>query len=547
MNSAAEYLGKTINGRYQIEKQIGKGGMAFVFKAYDIIREKNVAIKIIQKEAFAPNKWDRVTDRFFAEARTLAKLSDREHPNIVSFLDYGEYNGEPYIVMELLGDNTLSGKMNRKFSISEAAEILAPVADGLYLAHRSGIVHRDVKPSNIMYHQGKWVLTDFGIAKDLDSGDGKELTEAGHMIGTPEYVSPEQCLGARDLDGRSDEYSLGIIFYEMITGKKPFTAESGEDVIRQQIFAEVPKPEGVPEDVEKILCKALEKDPAKRYPTIKEFGAELKKLIDQQQDPEIETDPGDSASTLENPVSVEGMIPEFSSSDDRRENPDGQGKKTSNNRYAVFILVFIIILAGCGGILFFKKNRSSTGYPVEIKSENLLVTETSIFTHEFPGSLLPSETSAPDTGNRTFRVLASETPTAAAGKSGHNVMPSETQLPVDEHGVYIDSCPMKSFLKKGDKAEVAITSGLLIRESPFGTPTGNQAFSGKEIDIISDPVCVNGVVWYKVNFIGHEGWCMEGKDGEYYLCKADSNKTVLPDLDADKSPSNDPTGAPDGL
>ncbi len=547
MNNAAEYLGKTINRRYHIEKQLGEGGMAFVFKAYDTFEKEYVAIKIIRKEAFAPNKWDRVTDRFDAEAMALFKLSKRNHPNIVSFLNYGEYNGEPYIVMELLGDNTLSRKMNRKFSISEAAKILAPVADGLYLAHRSGIIHRDVKPSNIMYHEGRWVLTDFGIAKDLGSGDGKELTEAGHSIGTPDYMSPEQCLGAKDIDGRSDEYSLGIIFYEMITGEKPFTAESREDVIRQQIFAEVPKPEGVPEDVEKILCKALEKDPAKRYPTIKEFGAELKKLIDQQQDPEIETDPGDSASTLENPVSVEGMIPEFSSSDDRRENPDGQGKKTAKNRYVVFILVFIIILAGCGGILFFRKNRNSTGFPVETKAENLSGSETAIITQELSDTLLPSETSAPDTRNRTFSVLASETPAAAAGKSGHTVMPSETQMPVDTEGVYIDSCPMKSFLKKGDKAEVAIAAGLLIRESPFGTPTGNQAFSGKEIDIISDPVCVNGVVWHKVNFIGHEGWCMEGKEGEYYLRKADSNMTALPEPNADNSPSNDPTGAPDGL
>ena len=531
MDSTAKYIGKTINGRYYIERQLGEGGMAFVFKAYDTIREEYVAIKIIQKEAFAPNKWDRVTARFFAEAKALAKLSELNHPNIVSFRNYGEFNGEPFIVMELLEDNTLSRRMIRKFTAAEAAAILAPIADGLYVAHGMGIIHRDVKPSNIMFHKGRWVLTDFGIAKDLDSEDGITLTELGNSIGTPEYMSPEQCMAVKDLDGRSDEYSLGLIFYEMITGTKPFTADSRQMLPLQHVYAEIPKPEGVSENVEHILYKVLEKDPEKRYPTIKEFSAELKKLIDQQPNADIEANSDVSVSTIENPVSGAEMIPEVSSPDDVRDDPDVQNKKPLNNKFVVYIMILIIILlVGCGGFLFFRKNFGTADFRIVQKAETPLLTDTVTFVPQFTDTVLPSETSAPDTGDMTFSFLASETPTAAAVNRNYNIKSSETPVPVDTDGVYIDSCSMKSYLKKGDQAEVVITTGLLIRESPFGTPTGNQAFAGKKIDIISDPRCVDGVVWQKVNFIGYDGWCMEGKDGVYYLQKVDSDKTDSSDI-----------------
>lgn len=206
-------------GRYQITAQLGTGGMATVYKAYDTRLERYVAIKVIRSE----HKQDEgFLKRFEREAKTLAQLS---HPNIVKVLDYGEYEGAPYLVMEYVGGGTLKKKGVRRQWI-EVARLLAPMARALEYAHQHNIIHRDVKPANFLLTEtGAPMLSDFGIAKILESEETSQLTGTGVGISTPAYMAPEQGSG-KGVDKRADIYSLGVVFYEMVTGQTPYQADT---------------------------------------------------------------------------------------------------------------------------------------------------------------------------------------------------------------------------------------------------------------------------------------------------------------------------------
>ncbi len=267
--------------RYRILEQIGEGGMAVVYKAYDTRLEREVAIKIIRKEAFPPEALERIYKRFEREAKALARLS---HPNIVKVYDYGEYDGSPYLVMEYQPGGTLKDKLGKPLEWDEITRLLIPVANALGYAHEKGILHRDVKPSNILItEKGEPMLTDFGIAKILDLSEGQTLTGTGLGVGTPEYMAPEQGLG-KEVDARADIYSLGIILYELVTGRKPYTADTPMAVIFKHMTDPLPRPSsvlpGLPNRVEEILLKALAKDPTNRYQNMNELVSILEdKLI----------------------------------------------------------------------------------------------------------------------------------------------------------------------------------------------------------------------------------------------------------------------------
>lgn len=266
-------------GRYEIESEIGRGGMAVVYKARDTRLDRPVAIKLIQTGAFASNALGSIRERFEREAKALARL---DHPNIVKVYDYGEYEGAPYLVMDYLDGATLK-ELKKPVRVDTAVKLLTPIADALEYVHRHGLLHRDIKPSNIMItSENRLVLTDFGIVKWLeDDGELHTLTATGVGIGTPEYMSPEQGRGMK-VDERSDMYSLSVVFYELITGKKPFTADTPVNTLLKQISEPIPDPRQlVPEinpSVKKFLDRAMAKSPSDRYPSMKEYLLDLEGL-----------------------------------------------------------------------------------------------------------------------------------------------------------------------------------------------------------------------------------------------------------------------------
>lgn len=254
--------------------------MATVYKAYDTRLETDVAVKVIRTENILPSVLDRALKRFEREAKALARLT---HPNIVKVLDYGEYAGKPYLVMPYLPGGTLKQKLGKQIPWQEAIQILTPILDALGYAHDQNMVHRDVKPSNILLTEnGQPMLTDFGIAKVLDLEETQELTATSAAVGTPEYMSPEQAT-SRTVDHRADIYALGVILYEMITGRKPFIADTPMAVVIKHATEALPRPKQFVPDlsggVEKVLLKALAKNPADRYQTMAEMGASLEKLV----------------------------------------------------------------------------------------------------------------------------------------------------------------------------------------------------------------------------------------------------------------------------
>ncbi len=266
-------------GRYHILEQLGEGGMATVYKAYDTRLDTDVAVKVIRRSAFPPDQLDQMLKRFEREARSLAKLS---HANIVGVIDYGEHEGAPYLVMEYLPGGTLKDKMGSPIPCKDAARILLPIARALDFAHRKGMAHRDVKPSNILItSDGDPMLTDFGIAKILESQEGATLTGTGVGIGTPEYMAPEQWTG--QAGPSSDIYSLGVVFYEMLTGRKPYSADTPAAVLLKQASDPLPNPRDYVADLsyqaEHVLLRALAKKPEDRFANMGEFAAALENLV----------------------------------------------------------------------------------------------------------------------------------------------------------------------------------------------------------------------------------------------------------------------------
>jgi tRNA A-37 threonylcarbamoyl transferase component Bud32 len=267
-------------GRYHILEQLGEGGMATVFKAYDTRLERDVAIKVIRNDAFPSREMEPILKRFDREARALSRLT---HPNIVGVIDFGDYDGKPYLVMEYLPGGTLKERLGRPIHWQEAARMLLPVARALQHAHQMGIIHRDVKPSNILITlSGEPMLTDFGIAKILEGGENlTQLTSTGMGVGTPEYMAPEQWTG--QVTAQSDIYSLGVVLYEMLTGRKPYSADTPAAILLKQATEPLPPPmlyvADLPEAVEKILFKALARNSEDRYLDMAAFAEQLERMF----------------------------------------------------------------------------------------------------------------------------------------------------------------------------------------------------------------------------------------------------------------------------
>jgi eukaryotic-like serine/threonine-protein kinase len=264
--------------RYQILEQVGVGGMAVVYKARDDRLDRPVAIKVIRKGRIPEDDLPQVLERFDREARALAHLS---HPNIVKIHDYGKFNGVPYFVMEYLAGGTLKSRMTRRIPWAESAKLLVPVACALQYAHQRGIIHRDVKPANVLLTEtGAALLSDFGIAKILEKVGSAGLTDTGAGIGTPEYMAPEQWVG--QVVPQTDVYALGIVLYQMITGRLPHEADTPAGMLLKHVNELVPPPKTLvpelPDLVNDVLLKALAKRVDDRYATMDEFVPVLERL-----------------------------------------------------------------------------------------------------------------------------------------------------------------------------------------------------------------------------------------------------------------------------
>jgi TolB-like protein/tetratricopeptide (TPR) repeat protein len=267
-------LREALTDRYRIEKEIGSGGMATVYLARDLKHERDIAIKVLNPELAETLG----AQRFLREIKTAANLT---HPHILPLHDSGEADGLLYFVMPYVRGESLRSRLDREkqLPVEDAIQISREIADALAYAHGEGVIHRDVKPENILVEAGHAVLSDFGVAHAVAEAQEERLTRTGMSLGTPTYTSPEQASGDRDLDGRSDQYALGCVLYEMLTGQPPFTGAQVESVIRQHLTVD-PAPvtqvrTTVPTEVAGALTRALAKSPADRYRTADEFGDAL--------------------------------------------------------------------------------------------------------------------------------------------------------------------------------------------------------------------------------------------------------------------------------
>ena len=264
-------------GRYEIAAEIGRGAMGTVYKAHDPLIERTVALKTIRLD-LSHQARQVFEERFYREAKSAGRLN---HPNIVTIYDVGETDGSAYIAMEYLEGESLDMLLDNhiRLSVARIAHITLQIANGLAYAHQHGVIHRDVKPANIiLMRSGRVVkITDFGIAHIPTGGQ----TEDGTLLGSPRYMSPEQVQG-RAVDGRSDVFSLGVVLYEMLTGRTPFTGDNLSTILFNIMNFEPAPPSSVNQDVpqpfDQIIMRALSKQPVERYQTARDMAADLRAL-----------------------------------------------------------------------------------------------------------------------------------------------------------------------------------------------------------------------------------------------------------------------------
>ena len=267
-------LAAALADRYRLERQLGVGGMALVYLAEDLKHHRKVAVKVLRPElaaALGP-------ERFLREIEIAAGL---HHPHILTLYDSGDADGLLYYVMPLVEGESLRECLSREkqLPMDTALQIAREVADALSYAHKRGVIHRDIKPENVLLESGHAVVTDFGIARAITAAGGTRLTETGIAVGTPAYMSPEQASGGPDLDGRSDIYALGCVFYEMLAGEPPFTGPTPQAIVARAL-TESPRPlqivrETVPAAIAAAIRKAMARVPADRFATAGQFAEAL--------------------------------------------------------------------------------------------------------------------------------------------------------------------------------------------------------------------------------------------------------------------------------
>jgi len=269
-----EKLLRALADRYALERELGRGGMATVYLARDLRHDRQVALKVLRPELAAVIG----AERFLAEIKTTANL---QHPHILPLHDSGEVNGTVFYVMPFVEGESLRDRLTREkqLPVADSVRIATGIAGALDYAHRRNVIHRDIKPENILLHDGQALVADFGIALAAATTGGTRMTETGMSLGTPHYMSPEQAMGERDLDGRTDVYALGCVTYEMLTGTPPFDGPTAQAIVAKVLSGQIEPVTAlrrtVPAHVEAAVHTALEKLPADRFPTAGALAAAL--------------------------------------------------------------------------------------------------------------------------------------------------------------------------------------------------------------------------------------------------------------------------------
>ena len=532
-----DIIGKSI-GRYHILEQLGEGGMATVYKAYDTRLETDVAVKIIRTENLAPNILETALIRFEREAKALARLT---HANIVKVLDYGKYENKPWLVMPYLPGGTLKQKLHGKpMDYQEAASLLIPIARALAYAHEQGMVHRDVKPSNILITQsGDPMLTDFGIAKIIGSEVTVDLTGTSVTIGTPEYMAPEQAT-SKNVDSRADIYALGVVLFEMLTGRKPYQADTPMAVLFKHVSEPLPRPRdfapNMPEVAEKILVKALAKRPEDRYQNMDDFAAALERLVRGDLSSTTMKVGKKKAATQEStvvdsmPTSMVGSGPTMqyeggSGSGQSRQYAASSGSGSSGwKRFlgiglgGLAIVVVGICIVGAVVILMQWNNNPTTPQPTEF---------------------IPYV--APTT--RPVEVQPTSRPPSQDPTSPPPVIVQPTTPPVF---TATPSCPRAKYptrLQANRDASICTQSERVIVRRSAKMSAGEilSLYPGTTIRIVQGPVCADDFWWWKIEIYpgtpygkqgydysttwitdrSYTGWAREGWDEKdpYFICQ----------------------------
>ncbi|WP_062231690.1 Stk1 family PASTA domain-containing Ser/Thr kinase [Fictibacillus sp. FJAT-27399] len=342
-------IGKRISGRYKLLEVIGDGGMAIVYRAKDLILDRDVAVKILRSE-FSDD--EEFIKRFRREAEAATSLA---HPHIVSIFDVGEENNVYFIVMEYVKGKTLKQYIrdHGRLSVEESIQIIRQIASGMVAAHEHGIIHRDIKPHNILIDEhGLAKVTDFGIALAITSAT---ITHTNSVLGSVHYFSPEQARGGV-ANAKSDIYSLGVVLFEMLTGRVPFTGESPVSVALKHLQEEVPEPRKInpeiPQSVENIILKALTKNPVYRYDSALEMMDDLDTALSPHRLHEqrwSNFDDAADATRIMPPVSMNKSVEKPASNLKETAEPPAKKKKKS---WWLVLLILLLLLAGAGAAAF---------------------------------------------------------------------------------------------------------------------------------------------------------------------------------------------------
>jgi len=480
-STSSQMIGTVLSGRYKLEAKLGSGGMSTVYLARDTTLDRSVAVKVMHREM---SEQEDQLQRFRQEARAVAKLS---HPNVVAVIDAGEDGGHPYIVFEYVEGETLKQRINRVGALDpqEALAYAIEIARGLTVAHNRNMVHRDIKPQNVLIDaEGRAKLTDFGISRQLEQ-DG--MTATGRVLGTTDYVAPEQAMG-HPVDQRSDVYSLGVVLYEMLVGQVPFHADSQVGVAMKHVNEELPdvqqrRPE-LSAAAAMVVERATAKDPAQRY-------QEVGDLIDDL-GTALEVEAARAGATTGEATSVLEAVPPT-----ERKLAGGGGRRRSWLLIGLLVLLAAAVLGALQ--LIGNGNGPGGGGALKGKGSTVAISSATDFDPEGDGQEDPETVSLAVDGNPTTTAWSSEhydDDTFAGTKGGENpgvglyVTAKSTTTPSE----MIVRTPTPGW----DAQIYASPSGPPEELSEWGEPVGEvtDASDSEEIELHLGSPAMYFLIWF---------------------------------------------------